>query len=200
MEIVFAIPGFSLDAHSREGQMVRRAIRQCASQVGKVSLRPGAVVFRIDRAFHPRASDLQNATALAALLLCLYQLDAIWIIFHPFTLPLYHSGVVYKRTEVWDTIPALYSRQHGDCKSLTAARVAELRQKGVWCRPVFRFKELDGGTMYHILVMFADGSWEDPSKLLGMQVAQEWEMMPHSNPNMSLPAVAGPALLPRAFG
>jgi hypothetical protein len=198
LEIVFAIPGFSLDAQSREGQMVRKAIRQCASKVGKATLRPGAVVFRIDGAFNPRSSDLQNAAALAALLVCLYQLDAIWLLFHPFALPLYHAGVVYKRTEVWDTIPALYGRRYGDCKSLTAARVAELRRQGVWCRPVFRFKELSGGTMYHILVMFADGSWEDPSKLLGMQVAQEWELMPHAG--QRVPAPSGPASLSRAFG
>lgn len=162
--------------------MVRKAIRQCASSVGKASLQPGAVVFRIDRAFCPRASDLLNAAALQALLVCLYQLDCIWFQFHPLTAPLYQSGVIYRRTEVWDPIPALYSRQYGDCKSLTAARCAELRRQGVWCRPVFRFDSLPGGTMYHILIMFADGTWEDPSKILGMQVNQEWQLMPQSSP------------------
>ena len=175
--------------------MVRRAIRECATQVGKASLRPEAVVFRIDRAFNPRASDLTNATALQALLVCLYQLDCIWLQFHPYTLPLYQSGVVYKRTDVWDPIPALYGRQHGDCKSLTAARCAELRRSGVWCRPVFRFKDLLGGTMYHILIMFADGTWEDPSKILGMEVQQEWQLMPHQS---SSPAMVAPVF--QAFG
>ena len=159
--------------------MVRKTLLGCARHLGKVSVRPGAATFRIDKAFTPSSSDLQNAAALATLLACLCQLNGIWLLFHPLTPPLYATSVYYQRTEVWDTIPALYQRGYGDCKSLTAVRVPELRRGHIWARPVFRFKELPEGTMYHILIMFQDGTWEDPSKFLGMEAGQEWEMMPH---------------------
>ena len=83
---------------------------------------------------------------------------------------LYSSGVVYDRTTWWEPIPALYGRGYGDCKSLTAAWVAqaEFMQK-IKSRPVFRFVDNDdGSTDYHILVELANGRFHDPSKVLGM--------------------------------
>ena len=86
--------------------------------------------------------------------------------------PLYHSGVRYDRTTVWDTTPALYARRYGDCKTLAAARIAELRRAGYFAEPTFRWvprnkKDVDGVRDFHILVQ-TDGGWEDPSKVLGM--------------------------------
>lgn len=83
---------------------------------------------------------------------------------------LYQSGIVYDRTVEWEPIPALSLRGYGDCKSLTAAWVAQARFfKRVACRPVFRFVDnADGSTDYHILVELANGTFEDPSKVLGM--------------------------------
>ena len=173
MNIVFAIPGFSTDRSSAEGKLVRKTISQCANQVGSVKLLPSAAVFGIDEAFRPRTSDRTNAVALEALLRCLTNLDLIWLRFHPATPGLYDSGVYYARTLVWDTIPAMYRRGFGDCKSLAACRVAELFRSGIWCRPVFRFKSRPNMTMYHILLMFADGAWECPSRILGMETYQE---------------------------
>jgi hypothetical protein len=74
------------------------------------------------------------------------------------------------RTAIWDTLPALYERGYGDCKSLTAALVAQYLRQGIECAPVFRFKERadgSGALDFHILVQTAQG-FEDPSKVLGM--------------------------------
>lgn len=172
MHIVFGIPGFSTDAQSEEGRLVLKAIEKCAKQVGGYELRPKAVVFRIDDAFARQSSDLKNATALRTLMNCLIELNVIWLRFHP-TVPLYHSGVYYRRTTLWDTIPCLYARGWGDCKSLAACRVAENYRDRRWCRSVFRFLPGKSSIMFHILLMYADGSWEDPSKALGMVVNQE---------------------------
>ncbi len=174
MNIVFAIPGFSVDSKSAEGREVRRAVDWCAGRVGSRKYKPGAVVFTIGRAFYPRASDWANAAALETLLACLCALDSIWLKYHPNHVPLYNTSVYYERTLVWDTIPALYLRGFGDCKSLTACRIAELRCRGVWCRPEFRHKSHVSSTMFHILVMLGGlDNNEDPSKALGMMAHQE---------------------------
>jgi hypothetical protein len=81
--------------------------------------------------------------------------------------PLYGSGVVYARTVWWESIPALYKRGFGDCKSLTCALVAQLMMQGIEAKPVFRFNPSPTSTDYHILVQTRNG-WEDPSKRLGM--------------------------------
>lgn len=173
MQITIAIPGFLTDAQSVEGRQVRYAVDWCAKKVGSAKFKPGAVVFSIDRAFKPRASDLENATALEHLLTCLTVLDTIWLRYHPGTPELYATPVYYARTLIWDTTPALYLRGFGDCKSLSACRVAELRKQGIWCRPTFRHKKQVSSTMFHILVMLKDGTWEDPSKAKGMLTYQE---------------------------
>lgn len=174
MKIVFAIPGFLVDSKSTEGREVQRTIKWCAKRVGSAKFRPGAVVFTIDRAFNPRASDQVNAAALEVLLACLCELDMIWLRYHPGHIPLYETGIFYERTTIWDTIPALYARGFGDCKSLSAVRVAEMRSRGQWCRATFRHKSEVNSTMFHILIMLGAGdSWEDPSKALGMTDHQE---------------------------
>lgn len=177
MKIVFAIPGFSRDSSSPEGREVLQAIDWCASKVGSRRFQSGAAVFTIDRAFSPRASNWVNASALETLLACLCQLDTIWLKYHPCHVELYETDVYYARTTVWDTIPALYARGKGDCKSLTACRVAEMRRRGIWCRAVFRHKSEVDSTMFHILLMLAESAlpddWEDPSKALGMLSYEE---------------------------
>lgn len=172
MNIVFAIPGFRTDTRSVEGREVRAVVDWCARHVGKASYKPGAVVFSIDKAFKPHASNQTNATALEYLLAALTALDTIWLKRHRH-IPLYQTPIYYERTLVWDTIPALYKRGYGDCKSLSACIVAECRMNRIWARPVFRHKARVHSTMYHILVMFKDGSWADPSKALGMMSYQE---------------------------
>jgi hypothetical protein len=96
---------------------------------------------------------------------------------------------VYGRTDDWETIPALYSAGYhgtdkpgtsfpthygrfGDCKSLSAALIAEYRFQGRAAEPEFRFADLPGGSrLFHILVRTEQGP-EDPSKVLGMGKAE----------------------------
>ena len=129
--------------------------------------------------FHPQSYEEDNARALDASLEYLISLDQIFLDRYPQTPPLYRLGVRYGRTKIWDTIPALILKGHGDCKTLTAARVAELRRAGYDARPVHRWimpEGPEGPTDFHILVLTnargptinAEG-WEDPSKVLGME-------------------------------
>lgn len=132
------------------------------------------ITFSLPHVFYPGSSRDEDASALRALLECLIRLNQAYLRVH--AVPgLYQSGVVYGRTEVWDTIPALYERGYGDCKSLTAALVAEYRKKGIIAQPVFRWVQRPngGGSDYHILVQReacaeCPTGFEDPSKVLGM--------------------------------
>ncbi len=128
------------------------------------------ITFSIPHAFFPDSSQEDNAYALRALLDCLIRLNLVYLRSHS-PASLYRSGVRYGRTQVWDTIPALYERGYGDCKSLTAALIAEYRVKGIQAMPSFRFNPRnDGSGMsdYHINVQMPDGTFEDPSRVLGM--------------------------------
>lgn len=125
------------------------------------------IPFSLSYVFHPGASQVDNAYALKTLLECLILLNQNFLRAHP-ALPLYQSGVRYGRTVNWDSIPDLYAKGYGDCKSLTAALVAEYRMKHIEAKPVFRWvRGADGVSDYHILVQTAAG-FEDPSRVLGM--------------------------------
>lgn len=141
------------------------------------------VPFGISAAFGPGSDKELNADSLKILLEALIALDIAYLrtmarkgktISH-----LYDSGVVYGRTQSWDTIPDLYLKGFGDCKSLTAAFCAQARLRGLYCEPTFRWvvRPKDNGLDFHILVrtdgtMTLDGHrlelYHDPSKLLGM--------------------------------
>lgn len=176
MNIPFALPPLLVDPGSREGQQARECIRKCAREVGRAKMRPEGVAFGIDGAFHPRASKEANAHALRALLDCLIELDLICFSARP-TLPgLYQTRVFYRLMPThapWETTPVLYRRGFGDCKTLVASRIAELRRQGQVAIPVFRHVTSGWGTMFHILILHGDGRWECPSRLLGMNTAQE---------------------------
>ncbi len=126
------------------------------------------ITFNVPHVFFPGSSQDENADALRILLDGLIRLNLAYLRHHSCP-ALYQAGVVYGRTEIWDTIPALYARKYGDCKSLTAAMVAQLRMKGHDAKPCFRFQPRpDGGLDYHILVQVGN-KFEDPSKVLGME-------------------------------
>jgi len=126
------------------------------------------ITFDLGHVFRPGSSSTEDAEVLRALLDCLVRVDMAYLRNHPNTPALYRAGVVYGRTEVWDPIPALYARRYGDCKSLSAARIAELAVRGVQAQPVFRWVQRSNGAKdFHILVQTYSG-WEDPSKKLGM--------------------------------
>jgi hypothetical protein len=142
------------------------------------------IVYSLPHLFHPGISPRENAEGLRVLLDCLVALNCWYLRHHP-ARPLYAAGVVYARTDDWETIPALYADGYhgtdkpgsnhparrgvfGDCKSLTAALIAEYRMRGVNAEPVFRFAPMGNGEqMFHILVRTPQG-WEDPSARLGM--------------------------------
>jgi len=126
------------------------------------------ITFNLPHVFHPSSSKDDNAYALRALLEGLITINRAFLRTH--SVPsLYRSGVVYGRTKIWDSIPALYQRKYGDCKSLTAARIAELREEGYTnVEPVFRWIERPNGVKdFHILIRIGN-VWEDPSRKLGM--------------------------------
>lgn len=130
------------------------------------------ITFSLPHVFHPSASQAENAEVLRVMLESLIAVNRVYLRSH--SVPsLYRSGVVYGRTATWDSIPALYHRGSGDCKSLSAARIAELREQGKKAAPVFRFVTRSNGHRdFHILVQkgLNDGPelWEDPSKVCGM--------------------------------
>jgi len=129
------------------------------------------ITFSLPHVFYPGSNPEDNAYALQILLDMLVRQNMAYLRNHA-VLPLYQSGVVYGRTQVWDTLPALYARRKGDCKSLTGVRVAELKMIGHEARPVFRFAVTpEGKHLFHILVeRFENGQifYEDPSRILGM--------------------------------
>jgi hypothetical protein len=127
------------------------------------------ICFDLGFVFHAGASDEDNALVLRVMLEALIAANRVYLARYPSTPPLYSAGVTYARTKVWDSIPDLYQRHYGDCKSLTAARVAELRNKGESAKPVFRFaiNPQRGAKDFHILVQ-RPGGFEDPSRKLGM--------------------------------
>jgi len=124
-----------------------------------------------DQVFSRESSPLGNALSLRAIMDCLVALNLAFLEEHS-TTPLYSSGVYYQTPPValdkFMTIPVLYGLGYGDCKSLTAARIAELQKQGIACEPAFRWHENPAtGPDFHILLLKANG-WEDPSKRLGM--------------------------------
>lgn len=125
------------------------------------------VIFRLPHLYHQGSNPDENAIVLRALLECLVGVNLAFLKYH--SVPgLYQSGVVYRRTVEWDSIPALYSRGYGDCKSLSAALIAEYRRKGIEATPVFRWvTNPQGDRDFHILVQTLKG-YEDPSRKLGM--------------------------------
>lgn len=86
--------------------------------------------------------------------------------------PLYRADVRYVReedTENWQDCVKTYLAKEGDCEDLAAWRVAELRNQGkkASCRLTWRKK--GKRLIYHVTVLRADGTIEDPSLKLGMR-------------------------------
>jgi hypothetical protein len=139
------------------------------------------ISYNLPHVFHSGSDKLLNARTLRIMMDALVAMNKVFLeecmrsdtvppIPSAYRTPLYQSGVIYDRTTWWEPIPALYQRRYGDCKSLSAAWIAQAQFfRRAACRPVFRFVDNPNGTIdYHILVALANGMFEDPSKVLGM--------------------------------
>lgn len=129
------------------------------------------------------SSQKRVLVLLEALTLC----NQFYLQEHPETPWMYQSGIVYKlpaqfesgakeggvagyRGEVFRDIPRILENGGGDCDNVASWRAAEIRHRlGVAAKPFITWrKRADGGTTYHVCVLWPDGSHEDPSLLLGM--------------------------------
>ena len=167
MDVPFA---FSEDASLRLRNKAQNILRESIARIGPPNkLRRHSarqVVFELPHVFHTYSSYVENARVLRILLRCLCRLNLAFLQEYPDTPNLYDTDVYYDRTQVWDTIPSLYAREYGDCKSLACCVVAERWAHGEKAEAVFRFMPGDE-LMFHILVLGQRG-WEDPSKVCGM--------------------------------
>jgi hypothetical protein len=177
---------FSPDSSPAEKAEAKAIIQRTSLGIAdiyrKASRKPPAVIvgnaggnlirFDLPGMFSPDRSAgayTANARTLRALVEALIELNMIYLRAHPYTPRLYDMGIRYGRTQIWDTVSAFQERGFGDCKTLTAILCAERRLAGRECDPVHRFMlRKDNGLDYHILVARDDGSYEDPSKVLGM--------------------------------
>lgn len=78
---------------------------------------------------------------------------------------------VMKGVEIFMSTPELYRRGKGDCNELVPVRLAELWRVGITASPYLTRSPVPnerGGMSYHAIVQFPDGSYEDPSRILGM--------------------------------
>lgn len=106
----------------------------------------------------------------------LVAVNRVYLRARPETPLLYNAGVVYKRDpsgrEIWADIPHVMCDGVGDCKKLAAWRVAELQERfGTDAVALPVMQESHPGSnvlLVHVVVSFADGTIEDPSRILGM--------------------------------
>jgi hypothetical protein len=176
VDITFDAPHV-LKAGSNPDESARPILRRCLQELraacprAKLSRNAATqVTWHLPTVFNAGSVPVENAKACQALFSCLTDLDSLFFEWNPDAPLLYDSGVYYKRTEIWDTTPALYDRGYGDCKSLACSLAAERRAQGLPCQPVFRFLPHQSGPLhvtYHVLNL-GDQGWEDPSKVLGM--------------------------------
>jgi transglutaminase superfamily protein len=128
------------------------------------------IPFDVAGVFYPGSSDEDDALALQALMEALVTIDRVYLRRFPQSPRLEQSGVRYARTNEWQSVPDLLHRGYGDCKSLTAMHVAELRNAGMKAKPVFRLaiNPQTGRKEFHILTQ-AGAAFIDMSRRLGME-------------------------------
>lgn len=124
-----------------------------------------------------RARDEElSGQAMRLLLDCLLAIDILELRAFPDIPPVYKSRVKYRvrrspcGEDAWRDVLSCIEERIADCKDLACWRAAELIVRlGIAAKPVFIRQERPGdGPLYHILVEMPDGSYEDPSIILGM--------------------------------
>lgn len=116
-----------------------------------------------------------DGPVLGILLEAWVQVDSLWLAEHPETPPIYECGLKYIADplgvwEEWLSIPFAILKGGIDCKSLAAWRVAELRAGHEAAACEFT----QAGDLFHVFVVRGDGSFEDPSTLLGMAYPKQF--------------------------
>ena len=109
------------------------------------------------------------AECLAAFVEALVQVNGLFLRRNPSTVKLYTAHIVYEDRPDWQDVPAMLLSRRGDCKSLCAWRIAELRESGqeAFAHVVFIPKVKED--LFHFQVRRAGGKMEDPSRFLGMR-------------------------------
>lgn len=116
-------------------------------------------------------SSQDAASCIAAFVEALVQVNMLYLSRTSSVPKLHTSGVRYNENECWRDIPALLRTGEGDCKSLCAWRIAELRahDKSALVHVVYlgntRSTDED---LFHVQVR-RGGVIEDPSRFLGMR-------------------------------
>lgn len=80
---------------------------------------------------------------------------------------LYEAGVVYRpeSPDEWESLDIVLARGYGDCEDLASWRAAELQEQGIEAiADVYNVRP----NRWHAIVVYPDGSREDPSARLGM--------------------------------
>lgn len=80
---------------------------------------------------------------------------------------LYEAGIRYRQPGKlrWHTLADVYDLRRGDCKDLVAVRLAELRHYDSEPATAYVYETRRRGS-WHAVVRRADGSIEDPSRIL----------------------------------
>jgi hypothetical protein len=111
------------------------------------------------------------ASCIASFVEALIQVDMLFLRRTPGVPLLYRSGVSYEGGEhdsPWQDVPSLLLTRKGDCKSLVAWRIAELRGQGHQALVHVVYLERAREDLFHVQVRRPD-KIEDPSRFLGMR-------------------------------
>ncbi len=116
----------------------------------------------------PELPPEEAASAVACLVEALVQVNLIYLK-STRGVPLLHaSGVRYEEDAPWQDVPALLLSRRGDCKSLAAWRIAELRAQGKSALVHVVYVPREEEDLFHVQVR-RGSRIEDPSRFLGMR-------------------------------
>lgn len=134
------------------------------------------------RIFTEMWSQAASEKVLDIILEALVQIDILFLRLNPKTPKLYESGVRYYHEGIkdeWFSVDEALHERLADCKGLSAWRVAELRESGedLAAKCTKKFAVIGDPTvgrlvLYHVLVQRGDGTIEDPSRKLGMNMPE----------------------------
>lgn len=120
---------------------------------------------------HPSKSDGYLVNLNQAAVEGLAGVDKVILDYNPRIPGLYVIRPAYRvpARESWKDIGAVLKDKHGDCKDLTAWRLAELWVMGVPARAESIVERQGTRLLFHTYVRYPDGRVEDPSRELGMR-------------------------------